>query len=168
MRVNADRGVLLLLALACSPVQSSIKPDGPSLPPSSAPVAISATRDPPGAEDLGLVEVHGKLPEATLTALVDEFRTRVAKMGGDYGRIESLATRHEQVTTQETYECGTTVAEDETRFVSGLTPDGMATVTPETVTVTRYVSKTCTAERQFEVATTTLVGRALRTRQVSP
>ena len=154
---------VLLLGAGCAQVQSSAFVTGRPLPPSTGPVEVSATRDPPGAEVLGVVEVHGRPPTATLESLVTEFCRGVASVGGDYGRIDSFATRHEMVTERYDYECGTTETEYQTQTVSGMGPDGSPTFTTQTVPVTKYVSKTCTGERQVEVATQTLVGRAFRT-----
>jgi hypothetical protein len=158
----AARVSFLLLAAGCSQVRSSAYVIGQPLPPSTAPVEVSATRDLPRAQELGVVEVHGRLPVATLERLVLEFRGRVAAMGGDYGRIDSFATRHEMVTETYDYECGTSESTVETQTVTSVGADGTPTVSTESVPVTRYVSKTCTGERRVEVATLTLVGRALR------
>ncbi len=162
MRV-ASTASFLLLAAACSQVQSSAHMTGRPLPPSTAPVEISATRDVPNAEELGVIEAHGRLPAATLQALVTEFSVRVASMGGDYGRIDNLATKHEMVTENVDYECGTFETEIQTQTVSQTGPDGSTTFSTQSVPVTKYVSKTCTEARRVEAATLTLVGRAFRT-----
>lgn len=162
MRLAATAS-FLLLAAACSHVQSSAYVTGRPLPPSTAPVEISATRDPPSSDELGIIEVHGRLPVATLEALATEFRTRVASIGGDYGRVDNFATKHEMVTATYNYECGTFETEVHTQTVSQIGPDGSTTFSTESVPVTTYVSKTCTGERQVEAAILTLVGRAFRT-----
>jgi len=161
----------LALATACVPIppvtSSALVPDAP-LPPSLGPVAISATRDPAGGRQLGIVEATGRQPGATLERLVAEFSLRVAGMGGDHGRIDSIATRHELVTEHYDYDCGTdeTVLETRTVFTTGA--DGLPAFATETVPVTRHVSRTCTGERTVEVATTTLLGRAFTTHGRTP
>ncbi len=154
---------LLLLSASCSQFQSSALITGRALLPSTGPVEISATRTPPAAEELGVIEAHGRLPLATLEALVSEFRARVASIGGDYGRIDHLATRHEMVTETHDYECGSTETETETQSVFRTGPDGTSSFVTESVPVSRYVSKTCTEQVQVEAATLTLVGHAFRT-----
>lgn len=161
----ASTASILLVTSACSytQVQSSAYGTGRPLPPSTSPVEVSATRDPPSAVELGIVEAHGRVPVATLDALVAEMRARVASMGGNFCRIDSLATSHEMVTETYDYECGTFETQMETQTVPQAGPDGSMTFSTESVPVTTYVSKTCTGERQVEAATLTLVGRALRT-----
>lgn len=168
MRVAATVLPLLLGTGCLAPVRSSVYATAPALPPTTAPVAVSATRDPAGARTLGVVEASGHLPAATLAALVSEFRARVASMGGDFGRIDSFATRHEMVTETYQYDCGTDEIDHETRTVFGTAPDGTPTVSTETVPVVKHVPKTCTGERVVEVATLALVGRALLTEGRSP
>jgi hypothetical protein len=116
--------------------------------------------DPTASRQLGIVEATGRRPAATLEQLVAEFRTRVAAMGGDFGRIDSIATTHEMVTESYDYDCSEEVLEFETQTVSTIGPDGTPSFTTQTVPVTRHVPKTCTGERTVEVATTTLLGRA--------
>jgi len=159
--------LLVSFTASCGSVQRSVQSSGftisHAVAPSSASVRVSATRDPPKAEELGVAEAHGTVPAATLDALLSEFRARVASMGGDYGRIDTLGTRHEMVTETYTYDCSTTETVTDTRTVSHVNPDGTVTFTTEAVPVTRTVSKTCIGERQVEVATLTVVGRAFRT-----
>ena len=159
------------IATACVPIppvtSSAVVPDAP-LPTSTAPVTISATSDPAGGRQLGIVEATGRQPAATLELLVAELRARVAGMGGNYGRIDSIATRHEMVTETYDYDCSTDEFEVETQTVTTIGPDGMPTFTTQTVPVTKHVSKTCTGERSVEVATTTLLGRAFLTRGRMP
>ncbi len=162
MRAAAPASLLLLTA-SCAQFQSSAFITGRALPPSTDPVEISATRNPAGAKELGVIEAHGRLPVATLEALVAEFRTRVASIGGDYGCIDHLATRHEMVTETRDYECGSSETETEMQSVLQTGPDGSSSFVTESVPVSRYVSKTCTEQVQVEVATLSLVGRAFRT-----
>jgi hypothetical protein len=158
-----------ILAVACAPaVASSAVITRPALAPSASAVSISATRDPAGAEEIGIVEAYGLRPQATVEALVAEFRARVATLGGDFGRIDNFATRHELRTESRDYECGGVETQMQTQSVVAIGPDGSTAVTSEAVPVTTYVSKTCTEERQVEDATLTLVGRAFRTARRSP
>jgi hypothetical protein len=164
---RAATSVLLSFAISCGSAQRSVRSSGFStsraVAPSSVLVRVSATRDPAKAQELGVAEAHGTVPAATLDALISEFRARVASMGGDYGRIDTLGTRHEMVTETYTFDCSTTETVFETRSVSRVNPDGSVSFTTEAVPVTQTVSKTCTEERQVEVATMSVVGRAFRT-----
>src|SRR5438045_9624751 len=114
---------LLLLALSCAhrPVASSAYAVARAEPSSAGNVRISATRDPPGAEELGIVEAHGS---ATLEAVLSAFRQRVAGMGGDYGRLDVVATKNAVVQESRSYECGSNRTEEERRFVNRGTPAG--------------------------------------------
>jgi hypothetical protein len=165
MRISGASSLLLATACAAVHVHSSAHATGRALPPSSGAVLVTATSSPPGAEELGIVEVHGRLAVATLEQLVGEFRGRVALLGGDRGRIDALSTRYQWVTEEYTYDCSTTEIVFETRSVTRVGADGSTTTSSETVPVTKTVSKTCTGERQVEVATTTLVGRAFLTKR---
>lgn len=163
-------GLLIVCALsgtACAAVQSSVLVTGPAQPPApgaGAVVTVSSTRDPAGAEELGLVEAHGRLPQARLGDLVAEFQGRVSSMGGNFARIDSFATRHELVAEQYTYDCGHDETRTETRIVTRPGTGGTTTTSTEPVDVTRHVAKTCFGTREVEAATLTLVGRAFRTR----
>jgi hypothetical protein len=133
------RSVLPLVALAgahcagCTGVGSSAYATGPKLEASTGPVLLTATRDPMGAQPLGVVEAHGDMRRATLFAVSEEFRARVASLGGDAGRVDSIATRYETHRETYTYSCGTPTA-----------------------------LMTCTGSRQVEVPTLTLAGRAFK------
>lgn len=154
------------LAVACvplGPVRSSALASEAPRAPSVAPVTISATGEPLGARQIGIVEVTGQRPGATLNALVDEFRARVASMGGDYGRIDSIATRRETSVERHEYDCSTDEVEVQTQVEWSTGPDGTPTANVVSVPVSRHVFKTCTEERPIEVATTTLLGRAFVT-----
>ena len=150
---------LLLLALSCAhrPVASSAYAVARAEPSSAGNVRISATRDPPGAEELGIVG------SATLEAVLSAFRQRVAGMGGDYGRLDVVATKNAVVQESRSYECGSNQTHDETRFVTRANPDGTFSTDTETVSVTTYVSQTCRETRDVEVVTLSVVGRAFRT-----
>lgn len=156
----------LVLAVACvplRPVRSSALASEAPLAPSAAPVTISATGDPAGARQIGIVEVTGQQPGATLVDLVDEFGARVARMGGDHGRIDSIATRRETSIERHQYDCSTEEVEVQTQVDWSTGPGGMPTANVVSVPVARRVFKMCIEERPVEVATTTLLGRAFRT-----
>ncbi len=160
----------LALCASCATVTSSADLTGPPAPPSTAPgaVRVAFTRDPSGAEELGIVEAHGRRPGATLDALVEELRSRVATVGGDVARVDAFATTYENVTEAYTYDCGTTRTTSEPRTVSRSGPDGRMTTQTEMTTVTKHEPKTCTGYRQVEVAVLTLTGRAFRTKGPNP
>jgi hypothetical protein len=159
---------IAMAATACATVGSSALRTGPLLEPATAPVALSATRDPEGAEELGIVEAHGRCGVATIPEIVAEFRTRVASLGGDHGRIDTFGTRYDLERESYTYECGATETRQETRTVSTVAPDGTVSWTTETVPVAEYVSRTCTGWREVEVGTFTMTGRAFRLRKEEP
>jgi hypothetical protein len=149
-------------------VTSSVVTQTAPLPPSTAPVAVSATSDPAGGRQLGVVEATGRRPAATLPLLVAELQARVAAVGGDFARIDSIVTKHELVTESYDYDCGTDVVEYETQVVTSTGADGMLSSSTVPVPVVRHVSRTCTGARTVEVATTTLLGRAFLTRGGTP
>ena len=160
------KGIVVLVCLgllSCVHASSSAYATSPTVFPSDAPVRLSATRDPIGARELGVAEAHGRMTLVTLEALISEFRSRVASLGGNYGRIDRLATKDELVEESYSYECGSTETELESRTVTRMNPDGSMTSTTETVPVTKYVSRTCTGTQEVEVVTLTVVGRAFRT-----
>lgn len=110
----ARMGVVLAgLALAsCSSVGGSAIRTGPvQLPAYSGPVAIYPTgTPPPGAVDLGVVEVHAAQQEATVDTLLPQFVAKVAQIGGNVAVIEGIRARFEMMgrTHVETfyYTCG--------------------------------------------------------------
>lgn len=126
------------------------------------------TTDPPGAEQLGIVEAHGRRPAATLEELLAQLTDRVAAMGGDVARIDSFPTRYEMVSESYTYDCGTTRTRQEPQSVTTVDANGRPTTTTQWVTVTEHVAQTCTGFRQVEAATLTVQGRAFRTRKGNP
>lgn len=144
---------------------SSAYATGLAAPVSAGAVRISATRDPPGAEELGFVEAHGS---QKLEVVISAFRQRVAAIGGDYGRLDSIATKNELVQETSSYECGANQTHDETRFVSRPNPDGTFATVTETVQVTTYVSQTCWETREVEKVRLSVVGRAFRTTREGP
>ena len=142
----------LFLAVGCTTVHSSAVRTATASPPTTSAVTLSATRDPPNAQQVGLVEAHGQPPLASLTAITGQFSAQVAKLGGDYGRIDSFGTRFEIVAQPYSYECGSNV-------ITGASADGVPTTT--------YISQTCTGETDVEVGTLTLTGRAFRTQRAT-
>jgi hypothetical protein len=60
----------------------------------SGPVAIYAMgQPPPGAVDLGVVEVHAAQQEATVDTLLPQFVRKVAQIGGNVAVIEGTRAR---------------------------------------------------------------------------
>ncbi len=100
--------VLGLLAVGCSQVGSSSIRTGGYVPPYQGIVTLRATEIPPSATALGPVEAYGT--GAELSAVMEEFASQVATLGGDFGKIDRMGVRFEVVTTTrtETYPCGNT------------------------------------------------------------
>jgi len=64
------------------------------MPSYSGPVAIYALgQPPPGAIDLGVVEVHAAQQEATVETLLPQFVRKVAQIGGNVAVIEGIRAR---------------------------------------------------------------------------
>jgi hypothetical protein len=127
--------VCLLVALsACKTVSGSAIATSSAGAPlaESIPVRLSGLAVPEGATEVGIVQAKGT---GKLQDLVDEFSAQVRKVGGNYGKIDSMPTKFEMVTSVQsyTYSCGTAKA-------------------PATCSGTRTVTT--------EVATTQLLGRA--------
>jgi hypothetical protein len=174
---------------ACTGISSSVYPTAAPAPPGAAAaplparasaVPVTLTRDPPGAVEVAVVEVHGPIAShvlhttsghhagstaapVTLAGLVAEFRRRVAEVGGDHARIDRFATRYETISDTYTYDCSTTETTFETRTTWRTDSQGRSQPQTESVPVTKREPKTCTGTRQVEVATLALTGRALRT-----
>jgi hypothetical protein len=90
--------VATLSALAlggCTSVGGSAIRTGPvQLPAYAGPVAIySLGQPPPGAVDLGVVEVHAAQQEATVDILLPQFLRKVAQIGGNVAVIEGMRAR---------------------------------------------------------------------------
>jgi len=107
--------VLLASALAssgCSSIGGSAIRTGPvHLGPYTGPVAIQSTgQAPPGAVDLGVVEVHAAQQEATVDTLLPQFVRKVAEIGGNVAVVDGIRARFELIgrTHVETfyYTCG--------------------------------------------------------------
>ena len=98
-------------------------------------VRISALAVPEGASELGIVQAH--VIQGSIENAMPEFREQVARLGGDFGKVNDVSTNFElQTRTQhESYNCGTS---DKPR------------------TCTRTVTRT------VEVATTRIIGKAYR------
>jgi hypothetical protein len=99
-------------------------------------VTVSLTRDPVSATELGIVEATSA---TTIEDVVPEFVERVAQLGGDYARIDTISTRYEWVSrpVMQSYNCGSA----------------------------RYPSYcTRTVWQNDEIATLRATGRAFRTR----
>lgn len=103
---------LLPLIGACSSVGGSAIRTGPlNMPSYAGPVAIySSGQPPPGAADLGVVEVHAAQEEGTVETLLPQFVRKVAEIGGNVAVIDGVRARFEVVgrTHVETfyYTCG--------------------------------------------------------------
>ena len=89
----------LLLATGCSSVGGSAIRTGPvQLPAYSGPVQIySSGQPPPGAVDLGVVEVHGAQEEGAVDTLLPQFVRKVAEIGGNVAVIDGVRARFELV-----------------------------------------------------------------------
>lgn len=105
---------------------------GAAIVPHTGAVTIRASEVPPGARQVGVAQSYG---QGNIEELVPKFAQQVAKLGGNFGKIDDISTKFEMQSrnTTENYSCGTTKA-------------------PRTCT--RNVTRT------EEVATTTIVGRA--------
>jgi len=98
---RAPRAVLACLVAStvvlagCSSVGGSAIRTGPvHMPSYSGPVAIYALgQPPPGAIDLGVVEVHAAQQEATVETLLPQFVRKVAQIGGNVAVIEGIRAR---------------------------------------------------------------------------
>jgi hypothetical protein len=169
---------LFLLLVSCTHVQSSgyvtrtvVPPNAtsaaasptPAVSSPAAPVVltpVSATTVPEGAEEIGILEAHGRRPVARLDELLNEFRARIVSMGGNFGRIDQFPTKYEMVTETYTYDCGHDEFSTESRTVCNTDFKGNSHCSSQSVPVTRHVPKTCTGTRVVEAATLSLVGRA--------
>lgn len=100
-------GLLALLSMAaCAEVKTSAVPTSAAASPYQGVVEVRATTIPPGARELGIVEAHG--PNTSIDKLVPELEKRVARMGGNFAKIDQIKTRYQMTTEPETYsyECG--------------------------------------------------------------
>lgn len=98
-------------------------------------VRVSAVAVPEGASELGIVQAH--TVQGSIEDAMPEFRKQVAQLGGDFGKINDVATTFEMQmrTRTESYNCGTS---DKPR------------------TCTRTVTE------RVELATTRIIGKAFR------
>lgn len=85
----------LLFTTGCSSVGgSAIRTGSMQLPSYAGPVAIYPMgQPPPGAIDLGIVEVHAAQQEATVETLLPQFVRKVAQIGGNVALIEGTRAR---------------------------------------------------------------------------
>ncbi|MBX3190299.1 MAG: hypothetical protein KF819_25090 [Labilithrix sp.] len=99
MKANAAAALLALALAGCSSVGGSAIRTGPvQLPSYSGPVAIYATgQPPPGAVDLGVVEVHAAQQEASVDTLMPQFVRKVAQIGGNVAVVDGIRARFELV-----------------------------------------------------------------------
>ena len=83
----------------CTSVGGSAVRTGPvSLPAYAGPVAVYSTgQAPPGAVDLGVVEVHAAQQEATIDTLMPQFVQKVAQIGGNVAVIDGVRARFELI-----------------------------------------------------------------------
>ncbi len=93
--VRAGFLVAAVALAGCSSVGGSALRTGPvQLPAYSGPVAIYAMgQPPPGAVDLGVVEVHAAQQDATVDVLLPQFLRKVAQIGGNVAVIEGTRAR---------------------------------------------------------------------------
>lgn len=99
--------IALTLISACAPVRSVAVPTGDVRhTPYRGHVTVSATRDPVGGTEIGAVEATGG---ATIEDVIPELVARVAQLGGNYARIDHIATRYQWVSqpVMQSYQCGT-------------------------------------------------------------
>jgi hypothetical protein len=109
------RLALAFVALAlfgCSSIGgSAVRTGATRLPPYAGPVAIYvANPPPPGATELGVVEVHAAQQEATIETLMPLFVKRVAALGGNGALVDRVEPHFEWAahpyTATYTYSCG--------------------------------------------------------------
>jgi hypothetical protein len=85
---------------------SAIRTGPVQMPAYRGPVSIySSGQPPPGATDLGIVEVHAAQQEGTIDDLLPQFVRKVAQIGGNIAVIDGIRARFEIVgrTHVETY-----------------------------------------------------------------
>lgn len=101
MRALALASALLGVSslLGCSTVRGSAIATGPSRPAYSGPVSIYAANEvPANAADLGLVEVSAAQSEATISTLLPVFVQKVAQIGGNIAKVDTVRAHFELVT----------------------------------------------------------------------
>jgi hypothetical protein len=126
---------LLAVLAGCAPHSVAIRTGGNVYARHEGPVQVGSTVVPDGAEEVGVVQVHGP---GHVEDLTPTFVARVADLGGNFGLIEQMQARFETqvVTRTESYSCGT-----------------------------QQQPRTCsrTVQQRREVMITQLLGRAFRT-----
>jgi hypothetical protein len=95
--IRGSAVLLLLFASGCSSMGGSAIRTGPTqMPAYNGPVAIYSTgQPPPGAVDLGVVEVHAAQQEATIDELLPQFVKKVAVIGGNVAVVDGIRARFE-------------------------------------------------------------------------
>ena len=85
--------------LGCSTVRGSAIATGPSRPAYSGPVSIYAANEvPANAVDLGVVEVSAAQSEAIVSTLLPVFVQKVAQIGGNIAKVDTVRAHFELVT----------------------------------------------------------------------
>jgi hypothetical protein len=143
MRCSLRALALIVAALgvaACSGTSSSAyRTSTAASQPFEGEVHVYATFVPSAARPIGIVEVQSV---ERLDTAVDEFKRRVAELGGDIGVIDRYSTSFQLVTTtqMQTYSCGTmqqprtcTRTVQQTREVATLHLSGRAMTTQGTL-----------------------------------
>jgi hypothetical protein len=84
--------------MGCSSQGSSFVRTTEVAPAYTGPVRVYASGNPPpGAVDLGVIEVHGEQQEGTVEELLPMFVRRVAELGGDAAVVDGVRARFELV-----------------------------------------------------------------------
>ena len=91
--------LILACALAgCTSQGGSAVRTATVAPSYNGPVRVYASGNPPpGAVDLGVVEVHGEQQEGTVEELLPLFVRRVAELGGDAAVVDGVRARFEVI-----------------------------------------------------------------------
>jgi hypothetical protein len=89
----------LALLAGCSSVRgTAIRTGAQQYGPHTGPVAVyTLANPPPGAVDLGVVEVHASNQEATIETLFPAFVQKVAQLGGNAAVVDGIKARFEMV-----------------------------------------------------------------------
>ena len=98
-RAVAALAFIVLAGSGCSSIGGSAIRTGPvQMPEYTGPVAIYSTgQAPPGAVDLGVVEVHAAQQEGTVGTLMPQFVAKVAQIGGNVAVVDGVRARFELI-----------------------------------------------------------------------
>jgi hypothetical protein len=99
--------VLAASSVACARVTGSAVATGGEAPlAATTPVQLSALREPEQGKEVGIVQSRGV---GELEEQFAEFVKQVRKVGGNYGKVDSIKTKYEIVYQTQTYSysCGT-------------------------------------------------------------